>query len=111
MGRKLSDRLEEEIQQGVYLAKKLDELDAELLEEKVDCLTRLNDCKDSKIHSLQTELTHKSRELETLQCELEGVRVESEKMEKLLTQREEEMAQMYRQLEEREQELCDFNTC
>jgi hypothetical protein len=31
------------------LNKKLDELGAELLEEKVACLTRLNDCKDRKI--------------------------------------------------------------
>jgi predicted RNase H-like nuclease (RuvC/YqgF family) len=70
MGRKLSDRLEEEIQQGVYLANKLDELDAELLEEKVDCLTRLNDCKDNKIAALHTDLTHQIQTIESLKTEL-----------------------------------------
>lgn len=52
MNKKLADRLEEEIEQGIYLNKKLDELDAELLEEKVSCLTRLNDCKERKIDTI-----------------------------------------------------------
>jgi hypothetical protein len=45
MNSKLASRLEDEIEQGIYLNKKLDELDAELLEEKVSCLTHLNECK------------------------------------------------------------------
>ena len=61
MSKKMSDRLEEQIQQGVYLSKKLDQLDAELLEERVDCLTRLNDCKDNKIQNMQAEIAQQAR--------------------------------------------------
>lgn len=59
----LSHRLEEEIQQSQYFSSKLDEINAEVLEEKVTCLTHLASAKDRKIESLTQDLLRKSKEL------------------------------------------------
>lgn len=72
----------------MYLAKKLDELDAELLEEKVDCLTRLNDCKDNKINTLLADLAQQIQLIGSLRTELGQIKAESEKKEELLSVRD-----------------------
>lgn len=85
------------------MTKKLDELDAELLEEKVECLTRLNDCKDNKIITLQVDLAHQIQLIDCLKAEIGEMKAESEKKEELLLIRDDEVALLSKQLDEKEQ--------
>lgn len=82
----------------MYLSKKLDELDAELLEEKVGCLTRLNECKERKIEQLAQQLAQKQMEADMAKNELEELRIVGEKTEELLVKREEELTLLTKQL-------------
>jgi predicted RNase H-like nuclease (RuvC/YqgF family) len=67
---RLSARLEEEIQQGEYFAAKLDEINAEVLEERVDCLTHLNAAKEHRIDALLHDLADRDGRVAKLAEEL-----------------------------------------
>lgn len=109
LNRKLADRLEEEIQQSEYFATKLDEIDAEVLEEKVQCLTHLNDSKERKIERLTVELEAKNGEIQQLQKTLFELDCAAHQREETLAKKEEELHHLAELLEEKEQDLVELN--
>jgi hypothetical protein len=83
----------------------LDEINAEILEEKVDCLTHLNQTKERKIEALQQELTERSHKIADLGKEF----LEMEKALHLsveeITKKDDYIQIICKQLQEKEQEL------
>ena len=67
---RLALRLEEEIQQNEYLSAKLDSIDAEILEEKVQCLTHLAAAKERRAEALQHELAQRDARIAELAGEV-----------------------------------------